>query len=236
MPLLLGAALAAAASLAACSSETPSTSSGDAIEGGAEGSPTTRDGGSAPIDDDHHDPFNGVDAGCPVTIVGPRSGSLATSLAREEASGAVPWTNPRGAMAVDGEVAHAKLTGDQTTELLRITGFGFDVPPSARVLGFEVELKRQASDTGIVDGSIELWLAGRRSDRPKTFVPTWPRLQVGTHHYGQAVDTWGDDLSPALVNDSNFGVEMWARRQESATAPELEAQIESLRMTLFYCD
>jgi hypothetical protein len=123
----------------------------------------------------------------------------------------------------------------QESELLRITGFGFNVPATARVIGAVVEFQRQASDTGIVDGNIELWLDGKPSDRPKNLTTTWPRLIVGTHHYGQATDTWGNDLTPDLTAKPGFGVEIFAAHPADAGAGPLEARIESMRITLFWC-
>ena len=100
----------------------------------------------------------------------------------------------------------------------------------------EVEFKRQAGDTGIGDGAVELWLDGAPSDRPKFVATSWPRVIVGTHHYGPAVDTWGNDLTAALVGKPGFGVEVYAVRQRDAGGAAIEARVESMRMTIFYCE
>lgn len=187
-------------------------------------------------DDDHHDPLNGVDAGCLVKRDGPRAGSVAANVMRNGAASNVEWSIPENARVADGQFARATLDTDQTSALLRITQFGFQVPATARVLGIEVQFKRQASDTGIGDGNIELWLDGAASDRPKFLATAWPRLIVGTHHYGQATDPWGNDLTPALVGRPGFGVEIFARRLADAGTGPLEARIDSMRVTVFYCD
>lgn len=224
------ALLVAGAAGAACGS---TTSTVDASDGGAtEGSPLP-DGA---LSDDAHDPLNGVDAGCPVKADGPRAGKTAASLPRAGVTG-IAWSAPENARDLDGKLARATLGLGQSSEHLRITDFGFAIPASATIKGVEVELQRQAGDTGIGDGNIELWLDGTPSDRPKFLANSWPRTIVGTHHYGQAVDTWGNDLTPELVGKPGFGVEIYAIRQEDAGSEQaIEARVESMRVTIFYCE
>jgi hypothetical protein len=229
--LFVVAAAAGASAAAACGGNDGTAVTSDDGGAGSEGG-----GVLVPGDSGTHDPLNGVDAGCPVKAIGPRSGGTAASLARPNVTGGLAWGSPSAARSPDGQSATVTLAPDQGSELLRITDFGFTVPSTAKVLGVEVELMRQASDTGIIDGNIELWLDGAASDRPKYLATAWPRTTVGTHHYGQAVDPWGNDLTPELVGRSGFGVEIWARRQEDAGTMPLEARVESMRMTVFYCD
>lgn len=223
--LLLGVAAIATA----C--ESSSTAEGIVDGGSSEGSVLPRTDGAAKP----HDPLNGVDAGCPVKSDGPRSGKTAASVPRDGAAG-IAWSMPEDARQIDGQLARATLDLGQSTERLRITDFGFSIPASAAIKGVEVEFDRQAGDTGIVDGNIALWLDGTPSDRPKFIATSWPRVIVGKHHYGQAVDTWGDDLTPALVGRPGFGVEIYALRQEDAGTAAIEARVESMRITIFYCE
>ncbi len=228
--LLAGLGLVAAA---ACGSS--SGTGGPADGGAAEGS--TLPGDDAATDDPHdpHDPLNGVDAGCPVRSDGPRAGQIAASVPRAGAAG-IAWARPESARDLDGQLARVTLDLGQSSEHLRITDFGFAIPASATIKGVEVEFKRQAGDTGIGDGNVELWLDGAPSDRPKFVATSWPRVIVGTHHYGQAVDTWGNDLTAALVGKPGFGVEVYAVRQGDAGGAAIEARVESMRMTIFYCE
>ena len=151
--------LVAGAVGAACGS---STDAADADGGATEGG-TLPDGAPS---DDGHDPLNGVDAGCPVKADGPRAGKTAASVPRAGVTG-IAWSAPDNARDLDGKLARATLDLGQSSEHLRITDFGFAIPASATIKGVEVELQRQAGDTGIGDGNIELWLDGTPSDRPK---------------------------------------------------------------------
>jgi hypothetical protein len=178
--------------------------------------------------------MTGNDAGCPVKFVGPNPGTIAASVPRPNATGDIAWQSPMNALTVNGAFAHADVSDEQQTELLRVTGYGFDLPSTVTIKGVVVELKRQGANK-IVDGNIELWLDGVASSRPKLFASGWP-VSIGTHHYGQEVDTWGDALTPALVGKPGFGAELWARRREDAGTGPAPADVESLIITVWYCD
>jgi hypothetical protein len=227
------AGLASAGFVVACGS-----SDGGAAADGEGG--TTGEAGSGV---DSGDPTEGVpdggiymshaDAGCPVKYAGPNPGTIAVSVPRTGATG-VPWAGPANALTVDGQYARSIVTDGEQTELLRVTGFSFKVPANVIIKGVVVELKRQG-DNKIVDGNIELWLDGVASDRPKFVASGWP-TKIGTHHYGQEVDTWGNDLTPELVGRAGFGTEIFAKRREDAGTSPVPAEIESLLITIWYCD
>jgi hypothetical protein len=198
------------------------------------------DGGSDPGDPPEELTEAGIfmshaDAGCPVKYAGPRPGTIAQSIPR---TGVTPsgkaWENPSGGLKIDGQYARSALGNGEYTELLRVTGYGFDIPANVSIKGVVVQLKRQGG-TRIVDGNIELWLDGVASDRPKFIASGWP-TKIGTHHYGQEVDTWGNDLTPALVNKAGFGTEIWAKHREDAGTEPATAEIESLIVTIWYCE
>jgi hypothetical protein len=202
--------------------------------GGGEGS--ARDGGGTPAEDDTDGGIfmAGNDAGCPLKFAGPNPGTLAASIPRPDATGGIAWQSPMNALTVNGAFAHADVSNGQQTELLRVTGYGFDLPSTVTIKGVVVELRRQGADQ-IVDGNVELWLDGATSSRPKVFASGWP-ASIGTHHYGQEVDTWGDPLTPALVGKPGFGTEIWARRRDDAGTGPAPADVESLLITIWYCD
>jgi hypothetical protein len=174
-----------------------------------------------------------ADAGCPVKYAGPNPGTVAVSVPRTGATG-IAWENPGNALTVNGQYARSVVTDGEQTELLRVTGYGFNIPANVTIKGIVVELKRQGENK-IVDGNIELWLDGVASDRPKFVASGWP-TNIGTHHYGQEVDTWGNDLTPELVGRPGFGTEIWARRREDAGTGPVPAEVESLLITVWYCE
>ena len=217
-----------------------SSDNGSDSTGEGEGGTTSGDGGSGAEGGDptEQETDGGIfmthaDAGCPVKYLGPKPGTIAVSAPRAGATG-IAWSSPTNARTVDGQYARAIVTDGEQTELLRVTGFGFNVPANVIIKGVVVELKRQG-DNKIVDGNIALWLDGVASDRPKFVATGWP-TKIGTHHYGQEVDTWGNDLTPDLVGRPGFGTEIFAKRREDAGTGPVPAEIESLLVTIWYCD
>lgn len=202
----------------------------------SEGGPGTGDGSVLPPDDDSDGGIfmSHADAGCPVKYAGPNPGTVATSVARNGVNGGIAWESPANALTTNGQYAKSVVTDGDQTELLRVTGYGFNLPANVTIKGVVVELKRQGANE-VVDGNIELWLDGAPSDRPKFVASGWP-TKIGTHHYGQEVDTWGNDLTPELVGRAGFGTEIWARRREDAGTGPVAAEVESLLITIWYCE
>ena len=175
-----------------------------------------------------------ADAGCSVKFIGPRPGTIAVSVPRSGEAASIPWTNPQNAFAVDGKFSRAELNLDEESEYLRVTGYGFSLPPTATVKGIVVQLKRQGSNA-IADGIVNLWLDKVPAERPKVLNSPWPRT-LGTHHYGQEVDTWGNDLTPAEISKPGFGAQLYAKRNADAGAGAVAAEVESLQLTVWYCE
>lgn len=235
MRLGISLALVAALSAGGLGIACGGTDGGTSVIGGEGGTGTSGDGGASGEGDTDGAVFMaGNDAGCPVKYAGPRTGTVAESVPRAGATGGIAWQSPQKALTADGAYAHADVDVNQQTELLRVTGYGFDLPPTVTIKGVVVELKRKGANE-IVDGNIELWLDGVASARPKIFASGWPSV-IGTHHYGQEVDTWGDELTPARVGKPGFGAEIWARRREDAGTGPAPADIESLIITVWYCE
>lgn len=220
----------AAGFVVACSS---TASSSDVTGDGGSEAGSGAGGSTSPDDVTDGGPFMAhQDAGCPLKYA-TKPGTVASSVARTGAR-AKAWNNQAGALKVDGTYAQVVLGDGEQSELLRVTGYGFEVPAAATIKGVVVQLKRQGENK-IVDGNIELWLDGKASDRPKFMASGWP-TSIGTHHYGQEIDTWGNDLTPDLVGKPGFGTEIWAMRREDAGTGPATAAVESLIMTIWYCE
>lgn len=201
-----------------------STSSSSSSSGGSSSSSSsggTSSGGSS-----------GLSGGCPAIAVGPKTATVVTSVPRS--GGGIAWTDLDNVKSVDDAFAKTTLAAGEESEELRLTGFGFELPPGVVFQGVEVELKRQAPDGGIADGIIALVGVPNQVGRGKFIATPWPTSIAGTHHYGQATDTWGMDLNPPDVTTPDFGVSLWVKRAdgpESATA-----LVESIQVRVFYCE
>jgi len=219
--------------MACGSSDSGGTTSDDGGNAGGDGGSATDGGDPTEQESDSGIYMSHADAGCPVKHAGPNPGTVAVSVPLAGATG-VAWTNPTNAFTVNGQYASSVVTDGEQTELLRVTGYGFNLPPSVTIKGVVVQLKRQG-DNKVVDGNIELWLDGVASDRPKFVASGWP-TNIGTHHYGQEVDTWGNALTPELVGRPGFGTEIFAKRREDAGTGPVPAEVESLLITIWYCE
>lgn len=171
--------------------------------------------------------------GCPLTSTSFVSGAKAENVARTDVANIANWTDVDGALAVDGKLARVTLADGQESAVLRVSDFRLDVPANAETWGIEVELKRQAPGGGIEDGKIEIEIEGKPS-RFSFIEGPWPKSIVGTHEYGQEIDTWDVDLFPSDVNRPSFAATLTVKRSPGATGP-FTAVVESIRVAVYYC-
>ena len=98
-----------------------------------------------------------------------------------------------------------------------------------------MELKRQSADAGIRDSAIEVILDTNEIPKSKIVGSDWPRVILGTHHYGQEIDTWGTDLNPINVTKPTFGAKISAKRNPAVTGPVF-GKVDSVKIRICYCN
>jgi len=230
MRVAIAAALAVCASAAvvfACSDETPATPG--PIDGGGAGADT-----GSPNESPSQDAGgNRAPTGCLLKTTDYTIGAKAENVPRTDIQNAVDWTDVDGARSEDGKFATVTLNDGEESAVLRVSEFGFQIPDTAETWGIEVELKRRAPDGGVEDARIEVEIEGKPS-RFKFMETPWPTSIVGTHAYGQAVDTWGVDLYPADVNKPTFAAKLTVKRTDDAVGP-VTAIVDSLKIAVHFC-
>ncbi len=202
----------------------------------ADGGSGTDTGGNTESDADENPPDSGEPlspTGCRIHSTGYLTAAKAETVAPPEVPGAIAWSDLEGALKEDAKVATVTLEEGQESAFLVVSDFKVNLPPDAETWGIEVELKRRAVDGGVKDSKIEVVIEGKPT-RFKFIDAGWPRVIIGTHHYGQAVDTWGVDLLPADVKTTTFAAKVSARRQDGITGP-VTATIDSLKVAVHYC-
>jgi hypothetical protein len=127
------------------------------------------------------------------------------------------------------------LTG--TTNYLKATGFGFNIPALATICGVEVEIEKSA--TGI---SVLAWITDHRVRLVKggtvtgnnlaDEVTTWTGTDVNGN-YGGETELWGTTLTPAEVNSSGFGVAI-SSSFSGVLGVFPSTRIDNIRMTVHY--
>lgn len=87
------------------------------------------------------------------------------------------------------------------SDYLDVTHFAFSVPSNQSITGIGVALKGFSSSSQ--GCAVQLLAGGTALDPPKTF--TLPGSD-STTTLGNASDAWGASLTPALINETGFGV------------------------------
>lgn len=206
--------------LVACTDDTAATPT--ATAGAVAGGTPAREPGN-----------NRAPSGCQLETTDYRAGAKAENVPRGDVANTADWSNVEGALSDDGKFATVTLGEGQESSTLRVSHFGFRIPDTAETWGIEVELKRRAPNGGVEDSRIDVEIEGKPS-RFKYIDGPWPKSIVGTHAYGQAVDTWGVDLFPADANKSTFAAKLTVKR--TADAPSsVTANVDSLKIAVHFC-
>jgi pimeloyl-ACP methyl ester carboxylesterase len=133
--------------------------------------------------------------------------------------GTTAWTNPTNAQGdTTGTAATVNIgTNGGTSHILRASNFGFSIPSGATIVGVETYIENQAANNNrhywdsaqlLVNGAI----AG--DDRAAGLAVTTSK---DNKLFGAPDDLWGTSLTPALVNASNFGMNIKLNRNAQQT-------------------
>jgi hypothetical protein len=164
----------------------------------------------------------------------------------------VQWTNPNGARTI-GDSSRAlaiNSTDPESTYFLRATGYAnsWGVPGNATITGVRFDFYAHARAAGgfggapdMVDAGVKLIIANslQGNEKRRTTSNQWPPVAVDPGNgnpapvvYGGPGDLWGLALTPADVNDSQFGVG-FAGRWEAGTALG-EFAVDAMVLTVFF--
>jgi len=122
-------------------------------------------------------------------------------------AGATAWTNPENVVSDNATDATAVVP----TDYLVASGFGFNIPSDATILGVTVRV--EASETGTGTSNYVPQLHSDTTPTligsPKSAVTVSGSTKVISTN-GGAADLWGAALTPAIVNAAGFGVSLWS--------------------------
>jgi len=166
-------------------------------------------------------------------VVIAQSARVATTAMSQ--SNSVAWANLDNVRVEDDMFARAAgVSGDEGTDVLTATGFGFTLPASAVVHGVEVTVRRQTSSLAdsLRDSVVKLLSGGTTGGGNRALTTTWQRPFTNVV-YGGTTDLWGQSWTAAQVNDPSFGVAMAARYV--ARSGNDHARVDSVQMAVTYC-
>lgn len=152
------------------------------------------------------------------------------------------WTNPTNALASDDSRATSSL-GSGLSDFLAAFNFGFTVPTNATITGVLAEFERSEADAAdnTTDEEVSLFLGITYSTTDPTLgqigvnkadtSTEWPVTASEAYAtYGGSADTWGAQLTPAIVNRSDFGFTIQADGSNAGAI----AAVDHMRLTVYY--
>lgn len=140
--------------------------------------------------------------------------------ANDASYGSTAWGNPENITADDTNYATVTITLLSTTSnYLKATNFGFNIPSGATIDGITVDIRRwKAGGSGqIRDSVVRLVKAGTVVGDNKSSSTTLPTSEV-TATFGGSTDLWGTTWSASDINNTNFGVVYALERQAQNSA------------------
>jgi len=154
----------------------------------------------------------------------------AGTVANDASAGTNAWSNPTNAQgAPDGTPASANSSSP--TQYLKATNFGFSIPGGSTINGVTVELYNSTAAGGCFWLEIKLVKGGAIGG---TSLADGTALQFPGYAYktfGGSANLWGNTLTVADVNASNFGVAVRIGNGGKGTGT---GYVDQIRITITY--
>lgn len=158
------------------------------------------------------------------------------TLANDSVFGDKPWANPGNAASSNNSYATVDLdilVGNQLSNYLKATNFGFAIAAGSTINGITAEIEKNASlDSppfdGITDVRVRIVKGGVVGATDKSDAAQWPTTDAYTT-YGGAADVWGESWTAADINASDFGLVLAAGAVGPTTTT---ASVDHIRITV----
>lgn len=140
-------------------------------------------------------------------------------------------------LASDDTYYIGRYTGAGTNTLsFRAGGFGFSIPSTSTIDGFEFLVERKRGNTGVgscVDTTIQIHNGTTTVGTNKGTNTAFPTTDTNII-YGGPTDKWGLSYTPADINVSTFRVQTVTTT--TVTSGTVDAQFDFIQMTVYYTD
>ena len=165
-----------------------------------------------------------------IASVGPLS---AGTIVSDSAVGDVAWTNPGNAAASDDAKATVILTPGQTSQYLKVTNFGFNLPVGATPVGILFSYEAQGSGNNLRDEFIRLVKGGAVvGNNYANVMLNWFEGADKARTRGGEADLWGTTWTRAEINASDFGVVLSCRNVHATS--NRTASVDHITLTVYY--
>ncbi len=164
--------------------------------------------------------------------VGPTDAGLGATLT---GIGTVAWTTPNEIATPGGATATLTVPANGTTNYLKASNYGFNIPSNATITGITVVINRDnAASTLTTDNTVRLLDASGAMTGTNFAGATglaWNQGTLATATYGGAANLWGATWTPAIINNSNFGVQISAT---STSGTPRVLNVDFMRITISF--
>lgn len=159
----------------------------------------------------------------------------------QDASGVLSFDSPDNIKSSNSVYAKAKATLtllSGTTNQLKAMRFGFSIPSYSMICGVTVNIKRDAAGIGVLawiaDNDLHLLKSGTPVGNNMKQGGTWSGSDV-TISYGSTnvLTDWNTTLTPADVNDPNFGLSFSAA-YVGVVGLLPSINVDNISMTVYY--
>jgi hypothetical protein len=115
------------------------------------------------------------------------------------------WKDRNYVKSNDGNNASVEIGKDFSGDLLA-TKYGFSIPTNATINGVQVIIGRKTGTVGrLSDSKVQLLVGGTATGDNKKLDTNWLTSETAVI-YGSSSDLWNKALTPAIINNDNFGV------------------------------
>jgi hypothetical protein len=160
------------------------------------------------------------------------------TIATDLSNGAV-WVNKNNILVQDGAVANfPPIAANIGYQIGALAGSAFDfssIPDNSVILGVVFRMRAQSSIAGnYTDGEIRLMSSAfpnglGSQNKANGF---FPPVGLTDRSYGSATDTWGEQITTAMLKDPSFGVSV--RWKRVGTNPATTISVDAYAMTVYY--
>ena len=150
------------------------------------------------------------------------------------------WSELQNAVLEDNRHISVSVDPHRSSEVLRLSNFGFDLPDNVNITGIQVRM------AGNADSDISPWeqvvrlidasgnMVGDNRANHELEGDAWnidTLSSIGYWAYGSSADLWDSNWSPSTINSDNFGIALQTKsRNDIPTTLNLDQVI----ITIFY--
>lgn len=158
---------------------------------------------------------------------------IAGSVANDASVGYQAWETPgNAALSDDLRATSPGLPATRVTHRLLATGFGFQIPANATILGLQVIVERSQTGNGSAkDDAIRVLKGGAPVPDNPIKTATWPATDTEAT-YGAITSSWGTTWSPADFTATGFGV--WVRAQNAHATANVNPRVDAIKARVHY--